>query len=310
MTRSIKGSLGPGSAVAVSGACTLAANKDLKGQYGMFFLSKTAGNLWALLPSGAVAFETAYFPLSKASSPASITTHSPPTTVTDQIAVELAAGLQSYSSPLQLYTLANGLRAMPDSAIIKDLFQSLRASSDPELKFLALAKFLRGGDPSALAEVAANIDLLPRLTVSSFVISEIYGRRDSDPAAIAHLGRISASSDPYVQRGAADALMRIHTRDALPFLAQLLDGSDPRTRELAIAGFSRFVENLPIETQFNTLNGQSKQPQGPAPYRTPQTDKYSLSMQSLAGSTLTEAEYVQFWKSWWATMSPKLAPGK
>ncbi len=311
VVRSIKGDLAPGAAISVSGAVGLAGNRDLKGHYGIFFLRKARDGQWTLLPvlQGGVPFETAYFPLSKASSPASTITSATPLTVNDRIAVELAAAVRAYTSPLQVHLLANGLMGMPESAVTQDLFRSLRVSPDPELRFLALAKLLRANDVSALAEIANNIELVPRLTVRSFVIAAIGARRDSDAIAIGYLGRIATSSDIYVQRNAAGALMRIHTRDTLPFLAQLLDSNDPRTRELAMTGFSRFIENLPIETQYNTINAKALMAQGPQPYRTPETDRYSLSTRQV--DPASEPEYLRFWRSWWVTMKDKVmaAPG-
>ena len=100
------------------------------------------------------------------------------------------------------------------------------------------------------------------------------------------------------------ALDFIHTRDTLPFLAQALDGTDPNTRELAMQGLSRFVDNLPIQTQYNVTNGKALVAQGATPYRTADTDKYSLSRGSLGSAN--EAEYLQFWKSWWTAMKDEL----
>ena len=75
-------------------------------------------------------------------------------------------------------------------------------------------------------------------------------------------------------------------------------------------GLSRFVENLPIETQYNTLNGKAVLQQGPAPYRNAQTDRYSLATRSIQQTAETEAALLQFWKSWWASMKDQLAAGE
>jgi hypothetical protein len=300
--RSLKGDAPPGGVLNISGSASSARNRDLKGAYGMFFLQKNGNSPWKLLPTakGSLPFELNYFALPK--NPAvTISIAATPSTVADQIAIELANGLQGYTSQLQLYQLAASLDAMPDSAVTATIAQSLRPSSDPELRCVALARLLRAGDSSALADVANMIQLLPQLTTSTLVKTAISGRRDSDPAAIANLGLISASTDVYMQRNAAFALMSIHTREALPFLASLLSSSDQNSREEAMRGFSRFVENLPIQTNSNTLNGQSVMPQGPTPFRTPETDRYSVSKRSLASATDSEGAFVQFWKNWWTT---------
>jgi len=101
--------------------------------------------------------------------------------------------------------------------------------------------------------------------------------------------------------------MYIHTRETLPFLAKLLDSSDATTREFAMRGLSRFVGNLPVATQQNIFSGKASLQQGPAPYRTPDTDRYSLATRSLAQAPEGEAAFLQFWKSWWALMKDKLA---
>jgi hypothetical protein len=67
-----------------------------------------------------------------------------------------------------------------------------------------------------------------------------------------------------------------------------------------MAGFSRFVENLPIETLDNVTNGKSVLRQGPAPYSNAQTDRYSLATRTLAQANDPEAAFLQFWRSWWA----------
>jgi hypothetical protein len=98
--------------------------------------------------------------------------------------------------------------------------------------------------------------------------------------------------------------MSIHTRETLPFLGQLLESRDAQTREYAMQGLSRFVDNLPIPTPRTILNGQAVLPQGPQPYRTAETDKYSLSKGALGSRN--ETEFLHFWRSWWATMKDKL----
>jgi HEAT repeat protein len=251
-----------------------------------------------------VSMGVAYFQLSKTSSPANIATSMKPTSAGDQIAAELVAAMQSYRDPSHLTHLAIALHELEKTAFITELYRGLRASADAELRFVGLTGLLRANDLTALAEMADNLDLIPKVTTHDHVASAISARRDSSPDAIHSLGKIASSPNADLQRAAADALALTHTRDTLPFLAQLLDSPDHRTRELAILGLSRFVENLPITTPERVVYGRSLSPQGPAPYRTPDTDRHSLSKGWLA--SVNEAQYLQFWKSWWATMKGKL----
>ncbi|MGA2273114.1 MAG: HEAT repeat domain-containing protein [Bryobacteraceae bacterium] len=308
VVRTLKGSANPGDTITVNAAVSQSADRDLTGAYGMWFLSSASGQP-TLLPVLRGVFDTAYYPFSKTTSPAAITTNSPAVTLDDQIALENGAALASYSTPLQFHLLAAGLLATADSPVTQNVFQFLHSSADPELRFIALARWVRNhGDTSALAEVANNIALTPSLEATFFVVPGVLGRLDSDPVAIGYLGKIAGSSQPDLQRAAATALMHIHTGDTLPYLAQLLGSSDAATREIAMRGLSRFVDNLPIATQGNVLNGKASLQQGPTPYRTAQTDRYSLSTRSLAQASDSEAAFLQFWESWWASMKGQLSP--
>jgi len=201
--------------------------------------------------------------------------------------------------------------AAPDSAVTKTLFQTVRTGTQPELRFLALARAMKAGDPTALGEVASNAAVLPQLLARHFVSLAIAGQGFSaSPELVAPLSVIAGCADPSLQVSAADALMSIHTQATLPALASLLSSADPQTRELAMKGLSRFVDNLPSATRQNVINLKSIMPQGPAPYKTADTDRYSLSTRSLVNAPESEAAYLQFWKSWWATMKNQLAPGQ
>ncbi len=308
VVRTLKGNATLGSTIKVNGTISRSAYRDLTGSYGMWFLN-TVGSQSNLLPVQAGVFDTAYYPLSKGVSPTAIAVTAPAVTLNDQIALETASALQLYSTPLQFHVLAAGLLGSPDSPLTQNVFQLLHTSTDPELRFVALARWLRNqSNTSALSEVATNISLTPELKATFFLVPGVLARLDSDPAAVGYLGKIASSARPDLQRAAATALMHIHTRETLRYLAQLLDSGDAATREVAMRGLSRFVENLPIATQENILNGKASLQQGTAPYRTAETDRYSLSTRSVAQASESEAAFLQFWKAWWATMKGQLAP--
>lgn len=300
--QTLKGELSPSTTASVSWQCAMSANKDLKGNYGLWFLAKADGGLWTLLGvlQGQYPFEFAYFPVPKGVP--TIATASPPATVSDRIAVELASALEVYTDYSQLSQLASGLLGIGDSAVTLSLYQTLRTSTDPSLKFVGVSGLLRSNDISVLADVGNDIGLIPNLHAIG-LIPAICGVRN--PLATQYLGKIAASMDEELQRCAAMALDYIHTLDTLPFLAQLLASGDPATREYAVQGLSRFVDNLPIQNQSNILNGGALMARGPTPYRTPETDKYSLSRGWLNGQD--DAPYLVFWKSWWAATGSKIA---
>lgn len=307
VTRTIKGDISAGATLTVSGVCAESINRDLAGKYGMFFLRGTNADRWTLLPVvNGYGFEGAYYPLSPTAFAPATTTNAGRDTVDDQIARELAAGTAAPAGSYMLLVTENTLFTAPDTSVTRGLFQSLRTNPNPELRFVALARLMKAGDLSALAEVAASIDLVPNLIARVFVAQAVLGERNSGAAAVTHLGEIAKSADMSLQQSAADALMRLHTQETLPLLADLLNSDFPRSRELAMAGLSRFVENLPPETEFDATSGKSVMPQGSVPYRSAETDRYSLSTRSLSSATEPEAAFLQFWKSWWVTVGSKL----
>jgi hypothetical protein len=309
VARSAKGNFTTGATINVSGACCKAASRSLQGQYGLWFLKK-AGSQWTFLPvnqGGAFLESSAFFPLSTTSLPASLGIASGPSTVYDQVAVELATALQSSTDHLQFVNLASGLLGVGASAVTSELYSGFRASPDPQLRFLGLTGLWGAGDVSALTEIADNADQIPGLYVRQLLGRTICSANQTDPPVIAALGKLAAS--PTMQACAAMTLMYIHTVPTLPFLAQLLDSDNALARECAIRGFSRFVDNLPVATQDNAINAEGLIPQGPAPYRTAQTDRYSLSITPLRSASFSEAEYLTFWKSWWATMGDTVMQG-
>jgi hypothetical protein len=102
---------------------------------------------------------------------------------------------------------------------------------------------------------------------------------------------------------ASDALRAVHSKDSLPFLVALLDSPNAQIRHEGLAGISMFVENLPIQKPDMVPNMTWLTAEGPAPYRTADTDKYSAK---LGEPPNRQAEYIAFWKSWWVKVGSQL----
>jgi hypothetical protein len=312
IVRTIKGDLAAGDTINVSGTTGGQVNRTLQGDYGLWFLRKSAAQ-WTFLSTSLSLGEgflegAGYLPLVKTISPLSVNTAMPPSTASDQMAVELVAAMQGYTSQSQLSALTREFLGLGESALLPDLYHSLRASPNQELRFIGVRALLWGDEaPSALAEIANNLDLVADLRANFFVVPAVCGIRNPDPGAVQSLGKITSSADVAMGRCAATALMYIHTKATLPFLAQLLGSGDAQTRESAMRGLSRFVDNLPITTQDNTINATALVPQGPSIYRTADTDKYSLSTTSLSHARYSEAAYLQFWGAWWASVKDALS---
>ena len=113
------------------------------------------------------------------------------------------------------------------------------------------------------------------------------GFNNADPAAISLLGKLASdnSNGEDLRVAAAAALARVHTKQALPILAQLLGGPDPTLRAYAVGGLSMFANNVPV--------GSHEPAAGDWPWRTAETIAHS----AMVGSD----DQVQFWKNWWGT---------
>jgi hypothetical protein len=311
VTRTIKGDVAAGATLDVLAYVGDSSSGVFQTKlYGLWFL-KRAGDGWKLMPvipNSPIVNLGYYVPFSKTASPATVATDSPPATAGDRVALELVAALeQGYASRWQLGMLASAFTELRSRPFVTGLCRILRANPDPELKFIGLTRMLGSPDEtSALAEIADNVDLIPKLKASAVLVPALCGIRSTDPAAVLSLGRLSA--DPNTKRCAAMSLGFIHTRETLPFLARLLDSTDPKAREFAMQGLSSFVENHPIAEANDQITGKSYRPQGPTPYRTAETDRYSLSNRLLGSES--DTEYVRFWKSWWASVKDELGPAR
>jgi hypothetical protein len=328
VTRVLKGSMQNGDAVTVLWSSGQSGSRNLTGSYGLWFLKRAANTTWYLLSlaNGQIPIELAYLQLAKGAtnSISSASDGQPP--IGDLIALEISGALPQHPNTTQLFGLATTLLGLAETPTTLSVLRPLRVSSDPELRFLGLAGLVGTGDwsplagsatnlnparlaeaRSALAAIANDIDTLGRLAAGPGLVGHAVAVvRDSDSGSVAALGKIASSAEQGLQTQAAYSLACIHTGETLPFLAQLLDSPYTMVRENAVLGMGRFVNNLPITTSGNVPNQRYRVPVGEAPYRTAETDKYSRS--SLQVIQNNEAEYVQFWKSWWATMKNKLTP--
>ena len=307
VSRSLKGPFDPGGVVSVRASAPDSVNGSLGGQYGLWFL-KQSGGQWSALPAEpSNVHASPYLPMPKTSSPSSITTKSPPSTVYDRLAIELAAAVQSSStSSRSFFQLADALLDCGESGLIPELHHALRAHADPVVRSVGSAGLVRTPEgASALSEIADNIGRTENRSAKRFQSRSICGLHD--PSGVRSLSRIAEETGEYC---AVEALANIHTVDTLPALANLLGHTDPKIRELAMRGLSRFVNNFPITHTTHPGDISWRLPQGPTPYRTPLTDEYSLATGALSAKTKhTEAEYLQFWKSWWANMKTELTRG-
>jgi hypothetical protein len=310
VVRVIKGTLQAGSVVNVG--CPIsnwAGEGGYPGEFGLWFLSQTAGGQFELIPAlQGRYFSSSFLPLLPDRAPDN--SNPQPATPNDSVAIEVATAMQypAELQSLQLTHLARGLFCVRNSTAVPVLYAKLAANANPEIQFFGLSGMVEmNNNASALAQLVANAGTIPTLSLlREYPLAAIASIHDTRSATISELDQLATSSDPGVQTSAAQSLSNIHTLETLPSLAAMLGAADPKIRALAMRGFSSFVDNLPV-FQVSMVPSQSyRVPQGPTPYRTSDTARYDLSVGQVDPSR--EAIYVQFWKNWWATMKDQLAP--
>lgn len=310
VTRTIKGEIAKGAALSVSwDSRRYRGGGDVGVHFGLWYLQSSGQDRWTVLPptEGPTSFSRIYIPLSKSDGPENRGSASKPSNVSQGIAEELSYAVEHSRDPDHLRRAAHGLFDISDEGIRMHTFQNLRMSGDLEVKFVGLTGLVMSKDIPALEQIAQNATVIPKLTTSDLVRGAIAQVRDGSSAAVQALGKISISNEAVVQRAAAESLCAIHTREALPFLGNMLESPDMQARELAMRGLSMFVENLPIVTLESIPSQRWRIRQGPARYRTPDTDRYAVAERPRGMDPAQEKEFLTFWKSWWNTMKIELA---
>ena len=90
----------------------------------------------------------------------------------------------------------------------------------------------------------------------------------------------------------------MHTKAALPFLAQLLGDPSYALEAAGVGGLSAFANNVPV--------GSHEPAAGPWIYRTNDTIAHSVWDENIVSQR--ESYYVGFWKFWWRKYSRELPP--
>jgi hypothetical protein len=302
--RPLKGDLLPGATVLVMWTGPPAIQSrvySVAPDRGLFFLRRDVTGRWVIVPgwSGEVSFQMSYFVLPGGPEPAQFTP-APTASVLDKVLLELA-WVREVGVPRPGGAAADLVSEYrrSRSEVLRGVFKRWGQSTSPRLRPMALQALVGDGDLNALAAVEAEQSTLTGSPVGREVMTEIkIYFRNSDPAAVRTLGRLatSPSSSPDLKDASAAALARLHTREALPYLAELLDSPVLWLRTYAVGGLAMFANNVPV--------GSHHPAPGEWAYRTEETMAHSAMSPDLISSK--ESYYIGFWKDWWASHRVKL----
>jgi len=193
----------------------------------------------------------------------------------------------SHAQNVQLYGLL-GLVKVADPAALAILGSRLTQVTSTPLR----TSFVSNGKRLPII-YGPNGDEHP--TFESSVAGTISDITDSSASTVTALGKILDSKDAslVIRRSAANALQNIHTSQTLPFLAPLLEDSDPELRALAIGGLSCFANGVPIVVDALSIDLNR-------PSRFKNTDTILHFAMGVNTIGKKEAFYLDFWRSWWA----------
>ena len=268
------------------------------GGNGLWFLQRSSSG-WELLPAmRGGAFEGTYIP-EPLGAISSAYAYSPSAALSDKVASEIGAALEAANGGgaelAGMYNLLDELR----SPVIQLLYSRLSASVSTNQRILGLSGLIRGGSATALGaaiEIASSLGAYP---LESGVLFESVRNefRSTDSTSVGILGQIATAptcpSQP-LREAAARALVAIHTQQALPYLAALLDDSDPNLRSEGIGGLGSFANGLSVQTTASVPSLSYLQRPPSAPYMT----KATIANFALGPAAATDAR-LSFWKAWW-----------
>lgn len=297
--RVLKGEATVGGIVQVSwlaGGATAGDASSIDGS-GLWFLQSSSGG-WTLLPvfQGAAAFTRTFIP--EQSGPIlSFYTYAPTAVIGDKLALEIAAAIEEANGGgPDLIDIQFDLDHL-SSPVASGLYQRMANASPTPENILGLSGLIRGGSGDALNTAVRAIKTFSGFPMETGVL--VRSIRDefraTDSTSVGVLGQAAANSQDSnlsFRRAASHALASIHTSDALPFLAALLNDEDATIQAEAAGGLALFANGLPVQSSSDVAGLGFLQLPASAPYQTPETIG-NLALGDAA------SQHVSFWRNWW-----------
>jgi hypothetical protein len=276
---------------------------------GIWFLQQSSTG-WSLLPvvQGSVPLVMTYYPTSATLIAAYA--YASTASTTDKLASELSSAIESSTDAgnLPLASLNYGTLEQLQSPVITVLYQRLSSIGSPQQQALGLAGLVRQGSSAALTSAANAATVFAGYPLENgiLLLSVRDQFRASDGGSVQVLGQIAAgtTANQLFREAAAHALAAIHTKESLPFLAQLLSDGDVTLRVEAIGGLSSFANGLPVQTAAGTPSLAHLQLPAGGPYQTPETiANFAMGSQAIEQN---ESRYLTFWQTWWSQQKSQL----
>lgn len=278
---------------------------------GIWFLKQSLTG-WSLLPAveGNVPLSMTCYPTSATGPRIAAYAYASGASSRDKLASELSLAIESspHAGNVPLTSLHYGMLEQMHSPVITVMYQRLSGNGTPQQQALGFAGLVRQGNSAALTSAANVAPVLAGYPVENGIL--LLSIRDhfraADGGSVQALGHIAAdtAANRPLREAAAHALAAIHTKESLPFLAQLLSDGDAALRAEAIGGLSSFANGMPVQTASGTPSLAHLQLPAGGPYQTPETiANFAMGSRAIEQN---ESRYLTFWQTWWSQQKGQL----
>lgn len=270
---------------------------------GVWFLKRIDAE-WTAMPTSAgdIAFPDLLYQTEPADTVGLANTQANATAL-DRVILELSGSILS-GKQLTLLEAMLGTR----SAVARELYSTAARSANASVRGFGLAGLIRENDPSSISQLEQEATRQPALQNDASIlvsVQELY--RSPALTGIQALGRIALSKkhSDALRVGAANALMAIHSKDSVAFLATLLDDPSPEMRFRGLFGLASFANGFPIQTPQSIASMSYLTPEAPGwKYRSGETMRHVPSVDAFRAD---EPSYMKFWKDWWSRVRHEFA---
>jgi len=281
---------------------SLTPSKHVNGECGLFLLKRTSIGWEALGLANSPFFSDARIALGdcEAAAPAQAEGLSTFEKSFEEIALAARRAPAEVVPSMGLFDLAG----LSDSPRIADIMKEFAQSHTLPLRVEGVAWAVRHGDPGALVELVRLAKGSAKSLRPACFLSAVSEYVNTDPTGVLALGRVVLDPEmpsDYLKQNAAHALRNIHTPDAVPFLAEMLNSPDVEIRAEAVSGLTEHVAGVrPVvdgpkrrEALDEAFNPGRRQKPFPVPGEYLRMGPFQ--------DTDSEERLLTYWRGWWQT---------
>jgi len=304
VVRTVHGKTAPGALLDVVARLRpdprLTPSKDVNGECGLFLLKRTTGRWEAFGAGNSPFFRDASIALGdcEAAAPAQAEGQSNFEKSFEEIALAARRAPADAVAFMGLFDLAG----LSDSPRLADIMKEFAQSDTLPLRVEGVAWSVRHGDPGALAELARLAKGAAKSSRPACFLSAVSEYVNTDRTGVLVLGRIVLDPEiprDYLKRNAAHALRIIHTPDAVPFLAEMLNSPDVDIRAEAVSGLTEHVARVRPVADGPTRREALDEAFNPGRRKKPFSVPGEYLRTGPFQDTDSEDRLVTYWRGWW-----------